>query len=155
MLLTVKRLLGKECCLQVSGEERISLVKYLVSVPASQQTLLFQGRVLEGEHRLSDYTNGTESILYLVIKKPEPPYLEKPSKLISVHPCSVWYQLTQVLEKHFRTSSDAARVLERVLNDYYRGLEQLTLENNEELADSVLNPEEGDGEPVIASTAGK
>ncbi|XP_062974817.1 ubiquitin-like protein 4B [Elgaria multicarinata webbii] len=154
MLLTVKRLLGQQCRLQVSGEERISLVKSLVSeelnVPESQQTLLFQGKVLEGEHRLSDYPIGPESILYLFIKKPQQIYLEEPSKPTPAQPHSVWYRLSQVLEKHFRTS-DAVRVLERVLNDYYKGLGLLSLENIEELAVDVLNPEEADGEPVTAS----
>ncbi|XP_054836378.1 ubiquitin-like protein 4B [Eublepharis macularius] len=149
MLLTVKRLLGQQCRLQVSGEERISLVKSLVSeelkVPANQQTLLFRGKVLEGEHRLSDYPIGPESILYLVIKKPEQVYLEELSKPAPVQPHSVWYQLSQVLEKHFRTS-DAVRVLEQVLNDYYRGLGLLSLENIEDLAGYILNPEE---QPVI------
>ncbi|XP_053104986.1 ubiquitin-like protein 4B [Hemicordylus capensis] len=150
MLLTVKRLLGQQCRLQVSGEERISLVKSLVSeelnVPESQQTLLFQGRVLEGEHRLSDYPIGPESILYLVIKKPEQTCLEEPPKPVRAQPHSVWYRLSQVLEKHFRTS-DAVRVLERVLNDYYRGLGLLSLENIEELARYILHPTEADGEP--------
>nr|XP_056700777.1 ubiquitin-like protein 4B [Euleptes europaea] len=149
MLLTVRRLLGQQCHLQVSGEERISLVKSLVSeqlnVPVNQQTLLFQGRVLKGEHRLSDYPIGPESILYLVIKKPEQVYLEELSKPAPVQPHSVWYQLSQVLEKHFRTS-DAVRILERVLNDYYRGLGLLSLENIEELAGYILNLEE---EPII------
>lgn len=145
MLLTVKRLLGQQCYLQVSGEERISLVKSLVSeqfnVPVNQQTLLFQGKVLEGEHRLSDYPIGPESILYLVIKKPEQVYLEELSKPAPVQPYSVWYQLSQVLKKHFRTS-DAGRVLEGVLKDYYRDLGLLSLENIEELADYILNLEE-------------
>lgn len=148
MLLTVKRLLGQQCRLQVSGEERISLVKSLVSeqlnVPANQQTLLFRGKVLKGEHRLSDYPIGPESILYLVIKKPEQVYLEELSKPAPVQSHSVWYQLSQVLEKHFRTS-DAVRVMERVLNDYYRDLGLLHLENIEELAGCILNLEE---EPV-------
>ncbi|XP_066480731.1 ubiquitin-like protein 4B [Tiliqua scincoides] len=151
MLLTVKRLLGQQCRLQVSGQERISLVKSLVSeelnVPESQQTLMFQGTVLEGEHRLSDYPIGPESILYLVIKKPEQAYRKKASKPNPSQPHSVWYRLSQVLEKHFRTS-DAVRVLERVLNDYYRGLGLLSLENIEELASRILNPEEADAEPV-------
>ncbi|KAJ6659430.1 hypothetical protein lerEdw1_018664 [Lerista edwardsae] len=151
MLLTVKRLLGQQCRLQVSGEERISLVKSLVSeelnVPESQQTLMFQGTVLEGEQRLSDYPIGPESILYLVIKKPEPAYRKKASKPTPSQPHSVWYRLSQVLEKHFRTS-DAVRVLERVLNDYYRGLGLLSLENIENLASHILNPEEADAEPV-------
>ncbi|XP_034978791.1 ubiquitin-like protein 4B [Zootoca vivipara] len=151
MLLTVKRLLGQQCRLQVSGEERISLVKSLVceelDVPENQQTLLFQGKVLEGEHKLSDYLIGPESILYLVIKKPEQAYPEKPSKPTAAQPHSVWYRLSQVLEKHFRTS-DAVRVLERVLNDYYKGLGLLSLENIEELAGDLLSPEEGEGEPV-------
>ncbi|XP_015262042.1 PREDICTED: ubiquitin-like protein 4B [Gekko japonicus] len=149
MLLTVKRLLGQQCRLQVSGEERISLVKSLVSeqlnVPVNQQTLLFRGKVLEGEHRLSDYPIGPESILYLVIKKPERVYLEELSKPAPVQR-SVWYQLSQVLEKHFRTS-DAVRVLERVLNDYYRDLGLLSLEDIEELAGCILNLEEEPATP--------
>uniref|UniRef100_A0A8D0DYN5 Ubiquitin-like domain-containing protein n=1 Tax=Salvator merianae TaxID=96440 RepID=A0A8D0DYN5_SALMN len=152
MLLTVKRLLGQQCRLQVSGEERISLVKSLVSeelnVPENQQTLLFQGKVLEGEHKLSDYLIGPESILYLIIKKPEQAYLEEPLKPIPAQPHSVWYRLSQVLEKHFRMS-DAVKVLERVLNDYYKSLGLLSLENIEELAVDILNPEETDGEPLI------
>uniref|UniRef100_A0A8D2J2B3 Ubiquitin-like domain-containing protein n=1 Tax=Varanus komodoensis TaxID=61221 RepID=A0A8D2J2B3_VARKO len=150
MLLTVKRLLGQQCRLQVSGEEQISLVKSLVSeelnVPANQQTLLFQGKVLDGEHRLSDYPIGPESTLYLVIKKPEPIYLTELSEPTPAQPHSVWYRLSQVLEKHFKTS-DAVSVLERVLNDYYRGLGLLSLENIEELAVDILNPEEADGKP--------
>ncbi|XP_042319955.1 ubiquitin-like protein 4B [Sceloporus undulatus] len=154
MRLRVKRLLGQQCCLQVSGQESISLVKSLVSeelnVPENEQTLLFQGKVLDGEHRLSDYPIGPESILYLVIKKPEQTSLKEPSKPTPAQPHSVWYQLSQVLEKHFRTS-DAVKVLERVLNDYYRDIGLLSLENIEELAGSILNPKETEDEPVTTS----
>uniref|UniRef100_A0A8D0GQV2 Ubiquitin-like domain-containing protein n=1 Tax=Sphenodon punctatus TaxID=8508 RepID=A0A8D0GQV2_SPHPU len=147
MLLTVKMLLGQQCHLQVSREERISVVKSLVSeelkVPVSQQRLLFQGKVLEGECRLSDYPIGPEAKLHLVIKKPEQTYLDEPSMGIGTQSHSVWYQLSQVLEKHFRTS-DAVKVLEQVLNDYYKGLNQLSLGNIEEMAVCVLHSGEAE-----------
>uniref|UniRef100_A0ACB8G1C5 Uncharacterized protein n=1 Tax=Sphaerodactylus townsendi TaxID=933632 RepID=A0ACB8G1C5_9SAUR len=61
--------------LPVSPDECISAVKHLASeklnVPVSQQCLLFKGKALADEHRLSDYSIGPESKLNLVIKPPE------------------------------------------------------------------------------------
>ncbi|XP_060627526.2 ubiquitin-like protein 4B [Anolis sagrei] len=154
MQLKVKRLLGQQCCLQVSGHESISLLKSLVSeelkVPEDQQTLLFQGKVLDEQHKLSDYSIGPESVLYLAIKKPELTPLKEPSKPTLAQAHSVWYQLSQVLENHFKTS-DAIKVLERVLNDYYRSLGLLSLKNIEELARDILNPKETEAESKITS----
>uniref|UniRef100_A0A803SP23 Ubiquitin-like domain-containing protein n=1 Tax=Anolis carolinensis TaxID=28377 RepID=A0A803SP23_ANOCA len=149
MQLKVKRLLGQQCCLQVSGHESISLLKSLVSeelkVPEDQTTLLFQGKVLDEDHRLSDYSIGPESVLYLAIKKPQLTPLNEPSKPTFAQAHSVWYQLSQVLENHFRTS-DAIKVLERVVNDYYKSLGLLSLKNIEELARDILNPKETEAE---------
>ncbi|KAF6729298.1 Ubiquitin-like protein 4A-A [Oryzias melastigma] len=72
MILTVKPLQGKECSVQVTEDEKVSTVKELVSerlnIPANQQRLLYKGKALADEHRLSDYSIGPEAKLNLVIR---------------------------------------------------------------------------------------
>ncbi|XP_074387217.1 ubiquitin-like protein 4A isoform X2 [Zonotrichia albicollis] len=72
MLLTVKALQGRECSLQVSPEESVGALKALVAerlqVPVEQQRLLYRGKALADERRLSDYRIGPSARLNLVLK---------------------------------------------------------------------------------------
>ncbi|XP_074872411.1 ubiquitin-like protein 4A [Carettochelys insculpta] len=145
MLLTVKALQGRGCSLQVSPEERVSTVKRLVaetlSVPVSQQRLLFKGKALADEHRLCDYSIGPDSKLNLVIKPPEK---ASPEELESQGPLpplpTIWHPLSQVLARHFSTA-DAHKVLEQLQKDYERSLRLLSLDDIERLATRLLHPE--------------
>ncbi|XP_039630567.1 ubiquitin-like protein 4A isoform X1 [Polypterus senegalus] len=150
MLLTVKPLQGKECCLQicifsqVSENETILNVKHLVSerlnIPVLQQRLLYKGKALSDEHRLSDYAIGQDSKLNLVIK----PSAEKPSpeddQPLTSSPSSVWHSLPAVINKHF-SPADATKVLEQLHKDYECSLRQLSLDDIERLATRLLHPE--------------
>ncbi|XP_053154336.1 ubiquitin-like protein 4A [Hemicordylus capensis] len=145
MLLTVKALQGRECSLQVSPDERISSLKRLVSeklnVPVSQQRLLFKGKALADEHRLSDYSIGPESKLNLVIKPPEKASPEDPGRRPSPpqNP-AIWHTLAQVVGRHFSVA-DAEKVLEQLQKDYERSLRLLSLDDIERLATRLLHPE--------------
>ncbi|XP_042310326.1 ubiquitin-like protein 4A [Sceloporus undulatus] len=145
MLLTVKALQGRECCLQVSPEERISSLKRLVSeklnVPISQQRLLFKGKALADEHRLSDYSIGPESKLNLVIKPPEKTSPEESSRRTGPpQNAAIWHTVAQVLGRHF-SGADAEKVLEQLQKDYERSLRLLSLDDIERLATRLLHPE--------------
>ncbi|XP_026567225.1 ubiquitin-like protein 4A [Pseudonaja textilis] len=145
MLLTVKALQGRECSLQVSPDERISSLKRLVSeklnVPVSQQRLLFKGKALADEHRLSDYSIGPESKLNLVIKPLEKASPEDPSSRAGLPLSStIWHTLAQVLSRHYSVS-DTEKVLEQVQKDYERSLRLLSLDDIERLATRLLHPE--------------
>ncbi|XP_032067446.1 ubiquitin-like protein 4A isoform X2 [Thamnophis elegans] len=142
MLLTVKALQGRECSLQVSPDERISSLKRLVSeklnVPISQQRLLFKGKALADEHRLSDYSIGPESKLNLVIKPLEKASPEDPSSRAGLPQSpTIWHVLAQVLSRHY-TVADTEKVLEQ---DYERSLRLLSLDDIERLATRLLHPE--------------
>ncbi|XP_043103429.1 ubiquitin-like protein 4A [Puntigrus tetrazona] len=146
MILTVKPLQGKECNVQVTENEKVSTVKELVSerlnIPPSQQRLLYKGKALADEHRLSDYSIGPEAKLNLVVR----PAGEKsgaggtsstgPEKAGS----GVWQVLSTVLAKHF-SPADAAKVQEQLIKDYERSLRQLSLDDIERLASRLLHPE--------------
>ncbi|KAG1949246.1 ubiquitin-like protein 4A [Pimephales promelas] len=147
MILTVKPLQGKECNVQVTENEKVSTVKELVSkrlnIPPSQQRLLYKGKALADEHRLSDYSIGPEAKLNLVVR----PAGERSSGAGGTSGWSndragsgVWQSLSTVLAKHF-SPADAAKVQEQLIKDYERSLRQLSLDDIERLASRLLHPE--------------
>lgn len=158
MILTVKPLQGKECSVQVTEDEKVSTVKELVSerlnIPANQQRLLYKGKALADEHRLSDYSIGPEAKLNLVIR----PAGERTgvsgtaagtsssSSSSSTHG-GVWQSVSTILARHF-TPADAAKVHEQLIKDYERSLRQLSLDDIERLAGRLLHP---DGENMDTS----
>uniref|UniRef100_A0A3Q0R5V4 Ubiquitin-like domain-containing protein n=1 Tax=Amphilophus citrinellus TaxID=61819 RepID=A0A3Q0R5V4_AMPCI len=146
MILTVKPLQGKECSVQVTEDEKVSTVKELVSerlnIPANQQRLLYKGKALADEHRLSDYSIGPEAKLNLVIR----PVGER-TGASGTAACGVWQTVSTILARHF-SPADAAKVHEQLIKDYERSLRQLSLDDIERLAGRLLHPE---GEGVDAS----
>ncbi|CAM2103140.1 unnamed protein product [Caretta caretta] len=139
---------GRGCSPQVSADERVSTLKHLVleklNVPVSQQRLLFKGKALADEHRLSDYSIGPESKLNLVIKPPEKASPEDPGHRGPPPPFpTIWHPLGQVLARHFSTA-DAEKVLEQLQKDYGRSLRLLSLDDIERLATRLLQPEVAD-----------
>lgn len=149
MILTVKPLQGKECSVNVTEDEKVSTVKELVSerlnIPANQQRLLYKGKALADEHRLSDYSIGPEAKLNLVIR----PVGER--TVVSGMAASssgssqggVWQTVSTILARHF-SPADAAKVHEQLVKDYERSLRQLSLDDIERLAGRLLHPD-GDG----------
>ncbi|XP_043936116.1 ubiquitin-like protein 4A [Protopterus annectens] len=144
MLLIVKPLQGTECNLQVSENEKISTVKTLVAekldIPVGQQRLLYKGKALSDEHRLSDYSIGPDSKLNLVVKQPEKSLPEDTLNKVMPQQPSIWSQVSEVLAKHF-TQQDAEKVLEQLQKDYERSLRHLSLDDIERLATRILHPE--------------
>ncbi|XP_059193187.1 ubiquitin-like protein 4A [Centropristis striata] len=154
MILTVKPLQGKECSVQVTEDEKVSTVKELVSerlnIPANQQRLLYKGKALADEHRLSDYSIGPEAKLNLVIR----PVGERTgasgmaaSSSSSSTQGRVWQTVSTILARHF-SPADAAKVHEQLIKDYERSLRQLSLDDIERLAGRLLHP---DGEGMDTS----
>ncbi|KAK5623267.1 Ubiquitin-like protein 4A [Ameca splendens] len=147
MLLTVKPLQGKECSVQVTEDEKVSTVKELVSerlnIPANQQRLLYKGKALADEHKLSDYSIGPEAKLNLVIR-PVGERAAAPGMAGSSNPHGgVWQIVSTILARHF-SPADAAKVHEQLIKDYERSLRQLSLDDIERLAGRLLHPE-GEG----------
>ncbi|XP_017323122.1 ubiquitin-like protein 4A [Ictalurus punctatus] len=154
MLLTVKPLQGKECNIQVTENEKVSTVKELVferlKIPPHQQRLLYKGKALADEYRLSDYAIGPEAKLNLVVR----PTGERNGGAAVSTNCTntsttsssgstgsgVWQLLSTVLAKHF-SPADAAKVQEQLIKDYERSLRQLSLDDIERLAGRLLHPE--------------
>ncbi|PWA19504.1 ubiquitin-like protein 4A [Gambusia affinis] len=153
MILTVKPLQGKECSVQVTEDEKVSTVKELVSerlnIPANQQRLLYKGKALADEHRLSDYSIGPEAKLNLVIRPvgeraAAPGMAGGSSSSSSSNPQGgVWQIVSTILARHF-SPADAAKVHEQLMKDYERSLRQLSLDDIERLAGRLLHPE-GEG----------
>lgn len=154
MILTVKPLQGKECSVQVTEDEKVSKVKELVSerlnIPANQQRLLYKGKALADEHKLSDYCIGPEAKLNLVIR----PMGERTgaqgmaaSSSGSSSQGRVWQTVSTILARHF-SPADAAKVHEQLIKDYERSLRQLSLDDIERLAGRLLHP---DGEGMDTS----
>ncbi|XP_027008590.1 ubiquitin-like protein 4A [Tachysurus fulvidraco] len=158
MIVTVKPLQGKECNVQVAENEMVSTVKELVferlNIPPHQQRLLYKGKALADEYRLSDYAIGPEAKLNLVVR----PTGERNSRaMVSSNSTTttttsssssssgstgsgVWQLLFTVLAKHF-SPADAAKVQEQLIKDYERSLRQLSLDDIERLAGRLLHPE--------------
>uniref|UniRef100_A0A671V961 Ubiquitin like 4A n=1 Tax=Sparus aurata TaxID=8175 RepID=A0A671V961_SPAAU len=133
----------------VTEDEKVSTVKELVSerlnIPANQQRLLYKGKALADEHRLSDYSIGPEAKLNLVIR----PVGERTgaSGMVASSSSSaqgrVWQTVSTILARHF-SPADAAKVHEQLIKDYERSLRQLSLDDIERLAGRLLHPE-GEG----------
>ncbi|KAI5622077.1 ubiquitin-like protein 4A, partial [Silurus asotus] len=147
MILTVKPLQGKECSVQVAENEKVLTVKELVferlNIPPHQQRLLYKGKALADEYRLSDYSIGPEAKLNLVVR----PTGERNNGSAVGSNCSssstgsgVWQLLSTILAKHF-SPADAAKVQEQLIKDYERSLRQLSLDDIERLAGRLLHPE--------------
>ncbi|XP_068994903.1 ubiquitin-like protein 4A [Embiotoca jacksoni] len=152
MILTVKPLQGKECSVQVTEDEKVSTVKELVSerlnIPANQQRLLYKGKTLADEHRLSDYSIGPEAKLNLVIRPVgERTGASGTSASSSSTQEGVWQTVSTILARHF-SPADAAKVHEQLIKDYERSLRQLSLDDIERLAGRLLHP---DGEGMDTS----
>lgn len=142
MILTVKPLQGKECSVQVTEDEKVSTVKELVSerlnIPPNQQRLLYKGKALADEHRLSDYSIGPEAKLNLVIRPAgERSAISEPTL---ANGTGVWQSIAVVLAKHF-SPADAAKVQEQLIKDYERSIRQLSLDDIERMAIRILHPE--------------
>uniref|UniRef100_A0A8C9VZA7 Ubiquitin-like domain-containing protein n=1 Tax=Scleropages formosus TaxID=113540 RepID=A0A8C9VZA7_SCLFO len=131
----------------VTENEKVSTVKELVSdrlnIPPSQQRLLYKGKSLADEHRLSDYSIGPDAKINLVVR----PVGEQAgaaggasSNSSSSSSVGVWQALSAVLARHF-SPTDAARVQEQLIKDYERSLRQLSLDDIERLADRLLHPD--------------
>nr|XP_057927326.1 ubiquitin-like protein 4A [Doryrhamphus excisus] len=146
MILTVKPLQGKECSVHVKEDEKVSTVKELVferlNIPPNQQRLLYKGKALADEHRLSDYSIGPEAKLNLVIR----PVGERTgssgmtANSSSTSQGGVWQSVVTILAKHF-SPADAAKVHEQLIKDYERSLRQLSLDDIERLAGRLLHPD--------------
>lgn len=122
----------------------MSTVKELVSerlnIPANQQRLLYKGKALADEHRLSDYSIGPEAKLNLVIR-PVGERAPAPGAGSSSSPQGgVWQIVSTILARHF-SPADAAKVHEQLIKDYERSLRQLSLDDIERLAGRLLHPE--------------
>ncbi|XP_054904852.1 ubiquitin-like protein 4A [Poeciliopsis prolifica] len=148
MIVTVKPLQGKECSVQVTEDEKVSTVKELVSerlnIPANQQRLLYKGKALADEHRLSDYSIGPEAKLNLVIRPVGERAAAPGMAGGSSNPQGgVWQIVSTILARHF-SPADAAKVHEQLMKDYERSLRQLSLDDIERLAGRLLHPE-GEG----------
>ncbi|XP_055742825.1 ubiquitin-like protein 4A-B isoform X2 [Salvelinus fontinalis] len=119
MILTIKPLQGKECNVQVTEDEKVSMVKELVSkrlnIPSNQQRLLYKGKALAAGER-SGMASSSSAIN------------------------GVWQTLSTVLAKHF-SPADAAKVQEQLIKDYERSLRQLSLDDIERLAGRLLHPD--------------
>uniref|UniRef100_A0A8C3G6K7 Ubiquitin like 4A n=1 Tax=Cyclopterus lumpus TaxID=8103 RepID=A0A8C3G6K7_CYCLU len=134
----------------VTEDEKVSTVKDLVSerlnIPANQQRLLYKGKALADEHRLSDYSIGPEAKLNLVIR----PVGERTGASGTASSSSsrrVWQTVSTILARHF-SAADAAKVHEQLIKDYERSLRQLSLDDVERLAGRLLHP---DGEGMDTS----
>ncbi|XP_053277640.1 ubiquitin-like protein 4A [Pleuronectes platessa] len=154
MILTVKPLQGKECSVQVTEDEKVYTVKELVSerlnIPANQQRLLYKGKALADEHRLSDYSIGPEAKLNLVIRpvgeRTAASGMASSSSSSNIHG-GVWQTVSMILARNF-SPADAAKVHEQLIKDYERSLRQLSLDDIERLAGRLLHP---DGEGMETS----
>ncbi|XP_074046415.1 ubiquitin-like protein 4B [Macrotis lagotis] len=149
MWLTVKLLLGRRCLLQVSENEKVFMLKRLVSkqlhVPEKQQWLLFRGQVLADNKRLSDYCIGPNSTLNVILRpmekaSPERPSQPQPQPQPDSYSQTVWPQLTQILDKHFNPG-DARKVLSRLKEEYKECFQRMNLDDIERIS-KVLLPEE-------------
>ncbi|XP_074787209.1 ubiquitin-like protein 4A [Athene noctua] len=169
MLLTVKALQGRECSLQVSPEERVGALKHLVAerlqVPVEQQRLLYRGKALADERRLSDYAIGPSARLNLVLKPPgggsgggrggdatPPPSAEDLGDPPSTppFPCPAFGEpLARLLGRHFG-AQDAPRVLQQLHKDYEQSLRGLSLDDVERLGTPRAAPRGGAPAPVTA-----
>ncbi|GFO22629.1 ubiquitin-like protein 4a [Plakobranchus ocellatus] len=146
MHLTVKILNGQECVLAASPCSLVSDVKEqveaLLSIPVTDQKLLFKGKALMDAKPLRDYGVEDCAKITLVIKKsstkpvanvPSVGASAKPAPSNSVPQRPVWEKLRMFLRRHFR-EKDAEVVLLEFQKEFERNLSTLSLDDIERLA---------------------
>ncbi|RUS72441.1 hypothetical protein EGW08_019803 [Elysia chlorotica] len=150
MHLTVKILNGKECTLAASSCSLVSDVKEqveaLLSIPVTDQKLIFKGKALLDGKLLKDYGVEDCAKITLVVKKStskqpagasgeEGRARQNASK--NVQQKAVWEKLRTFLLRHFR-EKDAEAVLLEFQKEFERNLSTLSLDDIERFAMTKL-----------------
>ncbi|KAK3738792.1 hypothetical protein RRG08_035672 [Elysia crispata] len=150
MHLTVKILNGKECTLAASSCSLVSDVKEqveaLLSIPVTDQKLIFKGKALMDSKLLKDYGVEDCAKLTLVVKKSSTkPAAEtsseggsakqNTSKVVPQKP--VWEKLRVFLRRHFK-ERDVEAVLLEFQKEFERNLSTLSLDDIERFAMTKL-----------------
>ncbi|GFR88756.1 ubiquitin-like protein 4A [Elysia marginata] len=151
MHLTVKILNGKECTLAASSCSLVSDVKEqveaLLSIPVTDQKLIFKGKALMDGKLLKDYGVEDCAKLTLVVKKssaakpsaahPTDDQSAKQSEPKAVPQRPVWEKLRVFLRRHFR-ERDVEAVLLEFQKEFERNLSTLSLDDIERFAMTKL-----------------
>uniref|UniRef100_UPI00398E9EB5 ubiquitin-like protein 4A n=1 Tax=Pristiophorus japonicus TaxID=55135 RepID=UPI00398E9EB5 len=144
MQLSVKLLHGTESRLEVPENETIAAVKAIIAdklhIPVVQQRLLYKGKALSDEHRLTDYGIRPNTKLNLVVR---PVDRTSPDGTPQGGRAQPWQLILEILEKHF-APADAEKVLEQLQKDYERNLRLLSLDDIERISTRILHPDVAD-----------
>ncbi|KAK7102609.1 ubiquitin-like protein 4A [Littorina saxatilis] len=139
MHVSVKVLNGQESSFAVSPSSQVSEVKELVhtlmSIPVSEQKLLYRGKALSDDKLLKDYEIQDGARLTLVVRKSS---RDTPSPVTGNHQAPaplppVWQKMLVFLKRHFR-ERDADLVLAEFRKSFERGLSQLSLDDIDRFA---------------------
>ncbi|KAK3101247.1 hypothetical protein FSP39_002126 [Pinctada imbricata] len=148
---------ARKSILKVSPSHTILEVKEIlamqVSIPVVQQKLVFKGKSLADDKRLSDYNVQNHDKLFLFMKKPDDSTTPSPavtpvisqskdSPLFTADKTScsttvLWDKLREFLQRHF-TKQDTEKVLIEYQKEFFRELRELSLDDIERLAASKL-----------------
>ncbi|XP_043540326.1 ubiquitin-like protein 4A [Chiloscyllium plagiosum] len=82
----------------------------MMNIPVAQQRLLYKGKALLDDHRLSDYSIRPNTKLNLVVK---PSDRSSPDGTAQTARPQPWQLVWEILAKHF-TPADAEKVLEQL-----------------------------------------
>lgn len=140
MKITVKRISGPDCSIEVTDTDDVIRMKNLVEgnlgAPAHAIRLVFKGRTLTDDKTVRDCGLKEGDKLYAVIKKDQigtPPPESKSTAAPTATSGALWTQMNILLKKHFR-EQDAENVLREFQKEFNQTINGLSLDDIERLA---------------------
>ncbi|XP_048742081.1 ubiquitin-like protein 4A [Ostrea edulis] len=144
MHIYVKILKGNDFQVAVSSSHTVLGVKEIlamqISIPVEEQKLVFKGKALVDDKRLSYYNIKEGDRLFLLTKKPEKSGSPSPGMVpkfaADLSNCSttiLWDKLRAFLQRHF-TPQDVEKILTEFQKDFNASIERLSLDDIERLA---------------------
>ncbi|XP_067007050.1 NEDD8 [Anabrus simplex] len=135
MKISVKDVQGQqEAVLRVSPETNVLEVKEFVArgmgIPLAQQQIIFSGNALSDDgKKLADYAVTEGSVLYVLLKKPEPE-------------TTVLRDSTYRFLRQYYNESDSKKIVEHFMKRFNQSVTTLSLDDLERIATTFLQDEQ-------------
>jgi len=142
MIITIKKVPGNECNIEVCTDSTVIYVKELVAkqlkIPVTQQKLVFKGKTLTDEMSLRDYniSEGNKIHLFAIDSTSGSQQQSTPTTNRDIN--RFWEQLSEVLQKYY-SKGDTIKIVDDFKRNLMADIEDLSLDDIERLATLKLS----------------